>query len=134
MSLTTKTFERGENLFEEGEPGREAYLIKKGYVSIWRIEGGQRVDLATHCEGEIVGEMALIDNTTRSATVTAEDSVEVEVISNDDLQNMLSRAPEPLAAILHQLMESIRCSNDLVEMYASLVKGSDLNRTKIGPV
>jgi len=111
--------QKGQNLFKEGENASEAYLIKSGYVSIWRLEDSKRVSLATKAEGEIVGEMALIDDTCRSATVTAESDLEVEVISKESLELMLAKAPETLSAILHQLLESLRSANDLISMYAS---------------
>ncbi|MDD4871819.1 MAG: cyclic nucleotide-binding domain-containing protein [Kiritimatiellae bacterium] len=115
----TKKLKKGENLFKEGETASAAYLIKNGYVSIWRTEGTKTINLATKAEGEIVGEMALIDDTTRSATVTAGCDVEVEIITRAQLDNMLSKAPETVGVILHQLLESLRCANDLIGMYAS---------------
>lgn len=117
--IVKKTFTPGENLFEEGEMGTEAYLIKSGLVSIWRTEGTQRVSLATRGEGEIVGEMALIDDTVRSATVTAQSRVTAEVITKQELDAMLSEAPQELQMILYQLFESLRTANDLIGMYAS---------------
>jgi len=118
-NIPTRRLKKGEILFKEGESGTEAYLIKDGYVSIWKIEEGKRVNLATKAEGEIVGEMALIDDTTRSATVTAESDVEVEIITSKELEALLSAAPQTLAAILHQLLESLRSANDMIAMYAS---------------
>ena len=85
--LLKKKFQNGQTLFAEGEPGHEAYLIRSGYVSIWKEDGGRRVDLANRGPGEIIGEMALIDNRPRSASVTAKGDVEVEIITQnvDDL-------------------------------------------------
>lgn len=117
--LLKRKLRKGEDLFKEGDKASEAYLIKSGYVSIWRTEDSRRVNLATKAEGEIVGEMALIDDTTRSATITAESDLEVEIITKKHLESMLSSAPETLAIILHQLLESLRCANDLIAMYAS---------------
>lgn len=117
--LPRKKLKKGDYLFKEGETASEAYLIKNGYVSIWRTEDSKRISLATKAEGEIIGEMALIDNTSRSASVTAESDLEVEVITKEELEAMLSNAPETLSVILHQLLESLRSSNDLIAMYAA---------------
>lgn len=117
--LPQKKLKKGDFLFKEGEIASEAYLIKNGYVSIWRTEDSKRVNLATKTEGEIIGEMALIDHTTRSASVTAESDLEVEVITKEQLEDMLSKAPETLSVILHQLLESLRISNDLIAMYVA---------------
>lgn len=117
--LPRKKVRKGEELFREGDPGTEAYLIHEGYVSIWREEGGQRVNLARRAAGEVVGEMALIDDMPRSASVTAEADLELEVITREQLHAMLDRAPESMAVILHQLLEALRSANDLIAMYAS---------------
>jgi len=120
-TLEKKTFKQGENLFKEGEQGREAYLIQNGFVSIWREQDGQKVSLATRGDGEIVGEMALIDETVRSATVTAGSEVEADVITREVLLSFLEQAPPVLSTILHQLLESLRSSNDLLAMYAARI-------------
>jgi len=118
-SFPTRSLKKGEILFREGEEASEAYLIRKGYVSIWRTEGSKCINLATKAEGEIIGEMALIDATTRSANVTAESDVVVEVIARTQLYAELENAPATITVILHQLLESLRCANDLIAMYAS---------------
>lgn len=117
--LEQRKFKQGEALFTEGEPGTEAYLITSGYVAIWRMEAGQRVSLAERGEGEIVGEMALVDEAPRSANVTAETEVSVHIIRREQLQLLLDAAPKTLTTILHQLLESLRTANDLIAMYAS---------------
>ena len=118
-SFPTRTLKKGEILFREGEEASEAYLIRKVYVSIWRTEDSKRINLATKAEGEIIGEMALIDSTTRSANVTAESDVQVDVIYRTQLYAELENAPTTITVILHQLLESLRCANDLIAMYAS---------------
>jgi CRP-like cAMP-binding protein len=112
----------GEDLFREGEPGSEAYLIRSGLVGIWRQEGSRRVNLAARCEGQIVGEMALLDDSPRSANVTAERATELSVITRSELQALLGESPGLMSTILMQLLESLRSANDLIAMYASRAK------------
>ncbi len=119
MALPRKHFKRGTTIFVEGEAGGEAYRIIDGYVAITRNDQGKAVALAMKGEGEIFGEMALVDDTERSATATADTEVEVEVISRDEMTKMLESLPETLAAVVHQLMESLRSANDLISAYAS---------------
>lgn len=114
--LLKKRFTNGQPLFQEREPGREAYLIRSGYVSIWKDDGGRRVELATRGPGEIIGEMALIDNSPRSASVTAKGDVEVEIITQKDLAGMMEQVPEPVTRILQQLLKRLRDTNELAAM------------------
>lgn len=124
-AVEIKRFKTGDIIFSEGDTGEEAYLIRSGFVSVTRREDGRDVALGTRSEGEIIGEMALIDSTVRSATVVASQDVDVEVISMDNLEARLEGAPETLKVILYQLVESLRCANDLIGMYASRLSTKD---------
>jgi len=123
--LLKKTFESGQVIFKEGDPGTEAYLIRTGYVAISKAEGSQMVELATRGPGEIMGEMALIDDKPRSATVSAKTKVEAEVITRTDLKSMLSQAQEPLVTILHQLLVRLRDANEMAASYAAESESSN---------
>ena len=61
------TFPAGQVIFQEGQPGDLMYVIKEGEVDIY--VHGQHVE--TVGAGGVVGEMALIDNSARSATAVA---------------------------------------------------------------
>jgi CRP-like cAMP-binding protein len=116
IMLLKRTFDSGQTVFKEGDPGVEAYLIREGYVSIWKMDGGRKVELATRGPGEIIGEMALIDDRPRSASITAKGKVEAEVITRNELKDMLTHSPEPVVHILRQLLERLRDTNELAAM------------------
>jgi len=117
--LLKKIFDVGQTIFAEGDPGTEAYLVRSGYVAIWKQDGDRNIELATRGPGEIMGEMALIDDKPRSATVTAKTKVEVEIITRKDLKTMMSNTPEPVVLILHQLLARLRDTNELAASYAA---------------
>ncbi|OGV66391.1 MAG: hypothetical protein A2498_06305 [Lentisphaerae bacterium RIFOXYC12_FULL_60_16] len=120
--LVTRRFARGDLVFRDGDQAQEAYRIVEGFVSIWRDNHGERVNVGTRGDGEIIGEMALLDDTVRSANVTAESDLVVEVITPDVLQSLLDGSPAVLAAILHQLLESLRTANDMLGEYQSRLR------------
>lgn len=60
-----------DNLFEQGQSGAEFFVLLTGEVSVTRLHAGKRVQLARLGPGECVGEMALVRQEGRSATVTA---------------------------------------------------------------
>lgn len=123
LFLVTKTFDPGQVIFKEGEPGIAAYIIRKGCVSVCRTENGQRIHLATRSEGEVVGEMALMDDTVRSATVIAESLVEVQVLTKQKMAELLAESPPLIGHVLHQVLESLRVANDMVMEYAMRLSG-----------
>ena len=118
-NLAQRTFEEGEVIFNQDDPGTEAYFITSGHVTAWRIKGEQKVALATRSHGEMIGEMALIDGSPRCATVIAQSRVDATLVTKAELQEMLAASPRELGTIVWQLLESLRTSNDLIEMYAS---------------
>ena len=66
-----RVFEDGEIVFEEGSTGRDMYVIQSGEVEIIKGTGDAAFVLAVLGRGEIFGEMALIDEKPRSATVVS---------------------------------------------------------------
>ena len=65
--LKKKTFRRGEIIFREGEMGNQAYIVVTGTVEVFRYVEGEKVSLASLRKGELFGEMALVDNSLRTA-------------------------------------------------------------------
>ena len=75
-TLFHERFPSGTTIFREGERGDVAYIIERGKIEISGLRGDSRVQIAVLGEGEIFGEMALIDDQPRSATASAmEDTV-----------------------------------------------------------
>jgi signal transduction histidine kinase len=68
---TEVVLEPGEQLFAEGDPGPSAYVITDGEIEIVKKSGGREVRLAIRRPGEVIGEMALLRDSPRSATARA---------------------------------------------------------------
>lgn len=83
----------GEVLFREGEPGDCLYLIRSGSVTVSRNIGGREVVMAYVPAGRYVGEMALISDMPRSATVTAAVKTETIRLSGASFKRLLEREP-----------------------------------------
>ena len=99
-----KTFiQKGDLIFREGDPGDAAYIVETGIVGIYKTVEGERVELATMKEGELFGEMAIIDGSNRMANAVAmEDSVIIS-LPRAGLEAMLAKQ-EPLVKTLIQIL------------------------------
>jgi len=96
----------GEVLFHEGEAGHEAYLIVQGSVEIYRHLGGKKKALAVLGSGEIIGEMALVDNQPRMASASAAEDTVMVCISQDNLQGRLTRLAKD-DTVMHLLIKTL---------------------------
>ncbi|WP_029920562.1 cyclic nucleotide-binding domain-containing protein [Nevskia soli] len=98
-------FKPGEHLFREGEPGDCLHLIRKGSVTISRHMDGRDVVLAYVPAGQYVGEMALVSNIPRSATVTAAVATETIRIDGEAFKAMLAQDP-PVKARVEEIYKN----------------------------
>lgn len=93
--VNAEVFVDGMDIVCEGEAGDEMYLIKMGSAEAWTTDenGGKKV-LAELKDGDSFGQLALILDTTRKATVTALTPIELVVFSRPVLQDILSKYPK----------------------------------------
>lgn len=85
------SFRAGEVLFAEGDESNGLHLIRNGSVSVSRNIGGRDIVTTYVAAGNYVGEMGLVGETRRSATVTATVATESVFLSADVFQSMLLR-------------------------------------------
>jgi signal transduction histidine kinase len=102
----------GEVLFREGEWGDRAYVVRAGQVEVVKDADGREVLLAIRTAGEVVGEMALLQQEPRSATVRARTGTELVSIPKSALDDLLQSSTSAARAIFQTLMRRIRETND----------------------
>lgn len=118
--MKRQSYKAGNVLFHEGEKSSEVYRILLGRVEI-SIEGNQKsVVLAQLGEGDIFGEMAMVDERPRSATARATTAVECEVMSPADFQRAIIENPRSLIPYLASFFERLRTLNDRLQLEARL--------------
>jgi diguanylate cyclase len=89
-----RQFSKGEALMREGEPGDCAYIIESGNVEILVQRDGQLLQIGTRGPGSMLGEMAMIDDKPRTATVRAlEDCTAIEITREDFAHRVESADP-----------------------------------------
>jgi CRP-like cAMP-binding protein len=116
--MRAETFQKGHVIIAEGQRGTEAYVIERGSVEVYR-PGPPELPLAVLGPGQIFGEMALVTEQPRSASVRALEDVEVRSVGRDEFLTHLRVAPEALLPFLRSLAERIRNLNGLVEELTS---------------
>lgn len=94
----------GKVLTRQGEPGRECFVIAEGYAkATMRGRGSVRLG-----PGSFFGEMALLDQGLRSATVTAETDMHLLVLGSRDFSALVVEVPTVARRIMRGLAERLR--------------------------
>ena len=99
MGITQEHFEPGEEVFHQGDIGDRIYIIVNGQAEVVREDGDMEIMLARLGAGEYFGEMALLKQSTRSATVRC--------TSPMDTLSLPKREFSMLAAYLPQMRETL---------------------------
>ena len=115
-----RTYEPGETVFYQGEPGAGMYIIESGLVSIvLDLADEDRLKLTDLEEGDFFGELALLDESPRSADAIAQTPCTLIGFFRPDLLNLLERIPRLGAHVVLELSKIVsarlRNSNDEVQ-------------------
>jgi NADH:quinone reductase (non-electrogenic) len=97
-------YEPGEAVFKQDDLGDRLYIIVRGRCEVVRQENGTENKLAEFGPGEYFGEMALLNRTTRTATVRALERLDVVSIPKRELSLLVTNLPS-LRESFHEVME-----------------------------
>lgn len=109
-----KSFEPDEIVIKEGEKGTSAFVIMSGTAKVIKNLKGKEYEMAILGEGQVFGEMGLIEDRPRSATVKADTTLYVRTIDRDQFNELLITKPSILIPILKNLFERIRQASELL--------------------
>lgn len=130
LLIYERNYKRDEFLFKEGNPGAGMFIIKNGSIAIERkSEKGDTILLATLSPGDFVGDLALLNDSPRSASARCLLNTKVIAFFRQDLFNLIDREPILGSKILKEL--AIMIGERLKETNEALLKNMlILNRSK----
>ncbi|HEY7933442.1 MAG TPA: Crp/Fnr family transcriptional regulator [Solirubrobacteraceae bacterium] len=104
-----RAFPRGVALMFQHEPGERVMLLLAGRVKVTRVAGdGREMLLSIRDPGDVLGELALIDDEPRLATVTALEPVQALIISPSTFRQHLESTPRVAVALLEVVTRRFR--------------------------
>lgn len=120
-----KAYHKAEVVFRQNTLGREMYIVYSGKVDLV-VQGGQsETKLATVGPGEFFGEMALIDDSPRSASaLAAEDDTRIIVLDKAKLVELISQQPEIGVIMMETLCRRLRNTNEALARLKKEDRGS----------
>lgn len=109
-SSLERTYSAGTKLFSQGDSGSGLYILKSGKVSITQASGlqGAEKEINTVGAGETLGEMALLDDQPRSATVTAVEDVTALLLPVWEFRGVIKAHPDIALKLLAVLSRRLR--------------------------
>jgi CRP/FNR family cyclic AMP-dependent transcriptional regulator len=94
QAMQKRTYHAGEILFSEGQIGKAVFIIRSGEVELTRsLKDGRTRSLGKLGEGQIFGEMALLENMPRTAGATVTQDGEIFLLYTSTLEALILRIP-----------------------------------------
>jgi CRP/FNR family transcriptional regulator, cyclic AMP receptor protein len=116
-----RSFPKGRTIVAEGEPSQSLYILLSGRAKVQRSDAeGKEVILAMIGPGEFFGEMSLIDDAPRSASVITVESCDFMAIQKDSFKAMLSQSTDMAMQIMRGLVRRLREADKKIETLALL--------------
>ena len=101
-------YEPGQEIVRQGDTGVGAFIIRSGKVDVIQERDGKQAKLATLGPGDVFGEMALLDEFPRSATVRAVEPTTALGIQRWHFRGILESHPQIALALLPMLTRRVR--------------------------
>ena len=116
-----RRFKKDDIIFHEKEAGDSLFLILHGRVKVAIFgDDGKEVTLSILSEGDFFGEMALLDQEPRSATIIAEEDCELLSLQRDDFTRALEQDPGMSTSLIQVLAGRLRKANHQISTLALL--------------
>ena len=114
------TIPSGHTLFQAGDPGDSLFIVRQGAIELFiKDTAGQKIVLTVAENGDMFGELAMLDSGPRSATSVALMETEVLVLDRDDLMLLFQRKPEAALHMLASLSSLTRKADELLRTRVS---------------
>lgn len=103
--------DKDQIIFHEGDTGDCAYIIEQGRVLVFITKDREEIPLSILGQGEIFGEMSLIDNQSRSASVRALEPVTLRIVTKQQVLERISTADTVVQLLMRVLLKRLRRNN-----------------------
>jgi CRP-like cAMP-binding protein len=112
--MTRIQFTQGQILFREGDPSDGVFRLLSGTVDVVRELGSELIVLGTVGSGQFIGEMGVVENVLRSATVRAASAVEAEFLDPTEFLDQVVSSPVAARELILRLSQRLRKADDRI--------------------
>lgn len=110
----------GDTLFHAGEPGDSLFIVRSGEIEIYiKDTTGQKIILTVACEGDVFGELALLDRGARTATAVSLGETQLLELDRDDLLLLIQKRPAAALRLMAAMTHMTRKADELLRTRVS---------------
>ena len=104
----------GQDLFTEGSRGDRAYIIETGELEVIKASATRQILLSVRGAGDVIGEMAILEDAPRNATVRARSAAKLFAINQVQFENLLKTSPTASRVLLNTVLARFRSTSVLL--------------------
>lgn len=131
--ITQIDLKQGSQLFETGDRGEELYIVRSGKIEIYiHNVAGEKIVLTVAEQGDLFGELAMLDSGPRTATAVALEDTELIVLNRDNLQLFFQKKPDAALDMIAAMGAMIRKADDILRMRVSRNVNEEVEETLTG--
>ncbi len=118
--METQHFNKGQTVFAAGDAGDTVYIVRSGNVQVY-IENyeGQKIILRENMQGDVFGDISLLDGGARTATAVAVEESETLSLDRDQLLALITKYPHSGLDLLTVMGRRLRATNELLRTQVS---------------
>ena len=120
------THQAGDVLFQEGDIGRDMFIVLRGEVQITKSSGTSQVQLGSFVAGEFFGEMALVESGVRTGTASVtQANTELVAVNQSRFVYLVSQQPAFALSVMRMMGKRLEDTNQrLAELSKNLEQGA----------
>jgi CRP/FNR family cyclic AMP-dependent transcriptional regulator len=131
--MVKRSYPKNAIVINEGDEANSLYIILDGEVKVFLSnEDGREIIINTQGAGDHFGELALLDNAPRSASVMTTMKSTLGVISKEDFCTVITRHPELALKLIRELTRRVRLLSDSVKTLALMDVYGRVAKTLLG--
>lgn len=116
-----RRFAKGQIIVNQSSPGNTFYIVISGHVKVALLhEDGREIALSHLSDGNFFGELSLLDNDPRSASVIAAEDAELFILSRKQFYQLITANPDILEKVIKEICTRLRRADEKINSLAFL--------------
>ena len=124
-----RVYEKGDVILRQGELADSLFIIASGQVKVYMSEGDREVILKTLSSGDFFGEIAMLDQEPRSASVAAMERCHLQTLSYRSFQRTMEGSADIAKRVLETLAKRLRDADRKISTLALMNISARVSRT-----